>query len=203
MNTSVLNFVLLFGLGYFAYDVWNFYEDSSSPYLMAQAETSTLEATITEKNAKIEEAKVFFQTLEVKRAELRGLSEQLATMKSTLSEGLDLPQFMKSVLTEAKKVGLTVTGLTPQPQVKATYYVEQPFELTFQGVYVQLIAFMDRLSVVRNIVRVDDFSVKPKNASRQDSKYVEVEGTLRVKTYFYLGTAEDQLGKATPPGGAG
>jgi len=196
MNTSVLTMTFIAGLLYLGYGLYGFYEDADSPYQIAKAETVTLQTTITQRKQKIEEAKAFFQTLEVKRAELRQLSEQLVTMKSTLSESLDLPQFMKSVLTEAKKVGLVVTGLSPQPAVKSTYYVEQPFELTFQGVFVQMIAFMDRLSRLQNIIRVDDFSVRPRQGSKPDAKYVEIEGNLKVKTYYYVSSKEDQLGNA-------
>jgi Tfp pilus assembly protein PilO len=202
MNTSVITMAFVFALGYLGYDLYNFYEDPSSSYQLAKAETVNLQNTINERKVKIEEAKVFFQTLEAKRAELRQLSAQLNTMKSTLSESLDLPQFMKNILAEAKKVGLTVTGLSPQTSVENPYYVEQPFDLTFQGVFVQLVAFLDRLSKLENIIRVDDFSIKPKSGLLPGAKYVETEGNIKVKTYYYRGSAEDQLGDASAKTGA-
>lgn len=195
MKKSYLNLILFGLIGYFAYDAYDFFMSSASPLGTERSQVQVLQKEVSDKKMKVEDAKRFFQTLEVKRSELRAMSEQLGTMKSTLSESLDVPLFMKLVLTEAKRIGLTVTSLSPVAIVRKQYYVEQPFNLTFTGVYVQMIAFLDRLSQAQKIIRVDNFSIKPKGRSNADQKYIELDARVEVKTFYYLGTKEDDLAK--------
>jgi Tfp pilus assembly protein PilO len=187
----VLIFVAL--MGYFGWDYYNFTTASDSDLGMKHATLEQKKSDIIAKEKKIAEAKDFYQNLEKKRQELRDLSSELATMKSTLTENNDIPAFMKLVLNEAKRVGLTVTSLTPQVLQNFPYYIEQPFELSFQGVFVQLIAFLDRLAQAERIVRVDDFVVRPKGQTAKANRFVELEGTIKVRSYVYLGTTEDEV----------
>jgi Tfp pilus assembly protein PilO len=186
-----LAFVLL--LGYLGWDYYTFLTDPSSDLGIQRSNLERKKAEVVTKERKIEDAKSFYASLERKREELRQLSHELATMKSTLTETIDIPAFMKLVLGEAKKVGLSVTSLSPMPSVTKPYYIEQPFDLAFQGVYVQFVAFLDRLSQAERIVRVDDFAIKPRNAPLKGGRFVDLEGTLKVKSYVYLGTKEDEL----------
>jgi hypothetical protein len=62
-------------------------------------------------------------------------------------------------------------------------------------------------------VRIDDITVKPRGSAVRTSKYVELEGTLKVRSYVYLGTTEDDVADkggsdtmkktAVPPPGGG
>ncbi len=144
---------------------------------------------------KIEKAVEFWKTLESKKKELQNLAKDLDGMKATLSEHLDVPEFMKLILTEAKKVGLTVLGLKPISQNKKEYYTENSFELGFRGAYVQLLVFLDRLSESQRVIRVDNFLIKPKG--NPQARFVELEGTIQVKGYYYLGSKLDEVKK--PP----
>jgi Tfp pilus assembly protein PilO len=187
----------MLNLGFFvilAYLGWGYYSFTTDPTSELGTRKVALERKtkdIQVKEKKIADAKAFYQNLEKKRDELRSLSTELVTMKSTLTESNDIPAFMKLVLTEAKHVGLTVTSLSPLPAKTKQYYIEQPFDLAYQGVYVQLIAFLDRLAQAERIVRVDDFTVKPRSGTSRASKFIELEGTIKVRTYVYLGTQED------------
>jgi Tfp pilus assembly protein PilO len=190
---GMLNLLLLVIAAYLGWDYYSFTTDPTSELGVKRAEVDQKKADITTKEKKIQEAKNFYENLERKRDELRKLSTELATMKSTLTEDNDIPAFMKLVLNEAKHVGLIVTSLSPLPSSKKRYYIEQPFDLSFQGVYVQLIAFLDRLAQAERIVRVDDFSVRPRSGQSRASKFVELEGSIKVRTYVYLGTQEDDV----------
>jgi Tfp pilus assembly protein PilO len=111
---------------------------------------------------------------------------------------------MKTILTEAKRVGLNVFSIKPAAITQSDYYEEHPFDLGFRGVYVQLVVFLEHLSSLQNIARVDSLEIHPVGNSA--SKYVELEGTVQIKTYKYLGTKADTVlkaGAATPPGMGG
>lgn len=202
---SILILVFAVLMGYLGWDYYTFTTDPTSELGVQRSQLEQKKTDVIAKERKIEDAKGFYANLEKKRDELRALSTELATMKSTLTETIDIPAFMKLVLTEAKKVGLSVTSLAPLPSVNRTYYTEQPFDLTFQGVYVQFIAFLDRLSQAERIVRVDDFSIRPRGGTNRTGKFIDLEGTLKVRSYVYLGTKEDELatraGGEQPPAG--
>jgi len=180
-------------VGYLGWDFYSFTTDPTSELGTHVAALAEKKNAIAVKEKKIAEAKTFYQNLEKKRDELRKLSTELATMKSTLTENNDVPAFMKLVLNEAKRVGLMVTSLSPLASQPKQYYIEQPFDLAFQGVYVQLIAFLDRLAQAERIVRIDDFTVKPRGNSVRGNKFVELEGSIKVRSFVYLGTTEDAV----------
>ncbi len=185
------------GLLYFAYGYYNFLNDPESPLNQKKAEMQRLEAQNTTMQNKIKEAREFVKSLETKRAELRKLASQLEELKASLSENMDVADFLKMTITEAKKVGLNVISLRPAEKKKEEFYTEQTFELNFRGVYVQLMVLLERLSQSQRIIRVESFNMKPIGSSL--SRYVELEGTVQLKTYAYNGSKADQLGKDTAP----
>ena len=193
--------LLVLYLGWLGYDYYQFEYDASSPMMIQKAEAVAKSAEIKSVELKIKQAKDFYKNLETKKAELRALAEQLNGMKSTLTEGFDVPTFMKLVVTEAKKIGLIVTGLKPTKETKKEYYTEQAFDLTFQGVYAQVLVFLDRLSQAQKIVRVDNFVIHPRAAAA--SRYTELDGTIEIKAFSYVGTRDDELNKASVPPAAG
>jgi Tfp pilus assembly protein PilO len=183
----------------FGYDYYTFENDADSPLNTKKAEIVAMQTKIAGLQTKVKQAEEFYRTLENKKAELRRYAEQLSELKATVSESLDVPAFMKLIVTEAKKVGLGVVGLKPTKLTLHKYYAEQAFEMSFQGVFVQLLVFLDRMSHAQKIVRVDNFAMKPKSGNI--GKFIELVGTVEIKSYYYINTPEDEIGK-TPPGGA-
>ena len=183
---------------------WQFYEFTEtpeSPLRQAQTQIAKVTAENDKLKKKLKEAQEFYASLDRKRVEIREIAVKLNQMKSSLSEEVDVPGFVRQVMAEAKKVGLVVAGLKPEKQVKKEYYVEFPFTLTFRGVYVQLVVFLKRLSDMKRIVRIGDLAVKP--AGSQTAKYVDIDGQLQVLTYIYAGSQADEIAKKSQgkPGG--
>lgn len=202
-----ITLLLVLFLGYLAYDYSVFMNDPASLLTAKKTELKGAKEINNKIQERVKQANEYVRNLEAKTAEIRRLAVELEGMKATLTESLDVPGFMKMAITEAKKVGLVVLGLKPTALNKSEYYVEQAFELNFRGVYVQLLVFLDRLSQAQKIVRVDNFSIKPKGGG--SSRYVELEGTVQIKTYYYLGSKADELGRteslapaSVPPSGS-
>ncbi|MBC7691105.1 MAG: type 4a pilus biogenesis protein PilO [Methylotenera sp.] len=181
---------------FYGYDYYTFENSPESPLNMKKAEIVTLQTQVSDLQGKIKKAEDFFKTLEAKKAELRRYAGQLGELKTSVSDSLDVPSFMKLIVTEAKKVGLSVVALKPTKLTKQKYYAEQAFDLSFQGVYVQLLVFLDRMSQAQKIVRVDDFTMKPKSGNT--GKFIELVGNIEIKTYYYISTAEDNVGVLPP-----
>jgi Tfp pilus assembly protein PilO len=201
----VVPILVLYG-AWAGWDYYGFTTADDSPVRAREAQIQSAEEETRKTQAKLKELEEFARNLERKRAEVRGLASKLDEMKATLTEELDIPELVKLVVREAQKVGLTVVSIRPTEQKPSEFYVEQSFELAFKGVFVQLLVYLERLSSLERIVRVDNFDVKAAGAST--SAYVELEGKIEVKAYRYNASSADQVAKepgahpAAPEGGA-
>ena len=182
-------FVYLLFLGYQYYEFTN---DDGSPLVQKVHELESVKKENVALQVKLKASQEFYKTLDAKRAELRSMALKLEELKSSIPTQVDVPQFMKLVLTEAKRSGLSVSGLRPLESVKKDYYEEFPFAMGFRGYYAQLVLFMDRLASLQTIIRVDDFEVKPTGDSV--SRFVPLEGVLQVKAFRYAGNQKKGAG---------
>jgi Tfp pilus assembly protein PilO len=189
--------MLVVYLGYLGSDYYGYMHNAESPLTIKRKEVDDLKAENVKLQGKIKEAEVFLKSLETKKLELRRLAGELDSMKGTLSESLDQAAFMASARLEAKRVGLTVKDLRSGASVQKEYYVEQIFELDFQGVYVQLMLFLEHMANLQRIVRVDTFDIRP--ASSSVARYVEITGRVQIKAYHYVASKADKLGREEQP----
>lgn len=177
---------------YTVYSIYDFKVNPDSKLGQAQGQLSAAE----QENAKLQEqltaAKQFFQTLSVKREELRALAVELDQMRTVLTGDLDVAGLIKMVVIEARRVGITVISIKPLPIVKNEYFDEQPFALEFHGVYAQLLVFLERLASLERIVRVDEFEIKRIGST---GPYIDLEGKVKIKAYRYKGSKADDLAK--------
>ena len=112
------------------------------------------------------------------------------------------------LLTEAKRSGLTVTSVTPVKgqstpppapapgsgvAVEANYTANQDFEIRSTGIYFQYVAFLDRVANLKKIIRVEDVTFAATTPAT--SKYVQLKSSLTLRTFVYLPTKADELGK--------
>jgi Tfp pilus assembly protein PilO len=190
LNRIPIAGVLLVFAAYLLYDYYSFihgeYQQRQTELQAVQAETQAL-------TTKLAQAREFYKTLDQKRAELRSLAQQLEQMKATLADTTDVPAFMKMVVIEAARVGLTVLGLKPTTSQTYDYYVEQAFDLQYRSVYPQLVVFLERLSNLETIIRVDNFNAKRNGPST--AQFVELNGVLELRTYRYRTSKADDIVK--------
>ncbi len=190
-----LPLTLIFVL-YMAFVAWNYMEkenDPASPIAMKKTQYQAAKATLEATQNKLRETDAFVRSLETKRAELQVLAKQLADTKASISEGIDTAAFVKTVVGEAAKVGLRIRGLKPLGKKDLEYYSEHSFDLSFSGAYVQVIVFLDRIVNADSFVRAENIKIH-----RQGSpvaSIVEVDGSMQLKTYRYLGTHADDVAK--------
>ena len=187
---------MLFFVLFLAYVGYQFYSFTSLPDSLLFQKRALLESKLEEKKQtenKIKVAKEFYRTFEQKRVGLRDLTLQLESLKTSLSDHVDVPLFIKTVVQEAEKVGLTVVAIKPSGQEKRDFYMEQSFDLSFSGVYVQLLVFLDHISTLDRIMRVENLDLHRKGLAT--APYVEITGKVQVKTYSYLGSKADDVAK--------
>lgn len=192
---------LLVWATFLGWEYYSYESSDTSPLVQKRIEKENVRNENAGLETQLKRVKEFAKNLEIKRLEIRNLTLELDSLKATISEDLNLPDFMKSTLTEARKVGLTVLSLKPTLGSKHEYYAEQAFDLKFRGAFVQVVVFLDRLANMQKVVRVDNFEMKPLGSNM--AKIVELQGTVEIKAYRYVGSKADDLGKAlnstTPP----
>ena len=197
--------VLIAALGYIGYGFYQFKYSPDSALTLKTMESDRISKENGDIDKRIKSAREFYRTLDQKRMEHRQLAQQLDEMKATLTDQLDVPQLVRMFVTEAAKVGLNVTSIRPGITKTEDYYAYQSFQLDFRAVYVQLLVFLERLSTVERIVRIETLTATPSGS--QTAQYVELTGAIELKAYKYIGSKADTLGRTegdanAPAGGA-
>ena len=182
-------------LAYIGYQYYDFRSNPSSPYVEKMKVLTDAQELNKKSNLKLKEVQEFIKHLNDKKVELRELSKTLQDVKGSLPEYLDVPKFMKTVVTEAKRVGMTIMSLSPSGSENKEYYTEQNFKMEFRTAFVQYLAFLQRIANVNDIVRIENFEMSSVGNAR--NKFVEISGKLEIKTYRYLASKADSLGKET------
>jgi Tfp pilus assembly protein PilO len=173
------------------WDFKSFQEDQTSDFGMKTSQVTQTKAEIVSLEKKNVEMQEFVKAIDAKKMELSELSSKLFELKSALSDRLDAAEFTRSIFTEAKKAGLDVQSIRPKGKLDTEFYREFPFELRFKGVYPQIFTFLNRISNMQRVVRVDQFSLRPISSAK--SQFVQLEGDLELKTYAYLGSQADKI----------
>ncbi|MBI2711961.1 MAG: type 4a pilus biogenesis protein PilO [Bdellovibrio sp.] len=192
INKLPLTLLLVAYLGYLGYDYYEFTNSDQSPLVSKRKEIETAKANAQKAQAKLKDLDRFVKGLETKKVEIRQLALDLQETKSSIPERSDVPGFMKALITEAKRSGLKISGLRPGESSNKEFYSEQHYDLRFQGAYSQVLAFMDRISNMSDIIQIDSFQMKPVGSAL--AKFVNLDGSIDLKTFSYLGTKEDKIG---------
>lgn len=181
--------MLMVYLLWVGYQTYGFLEDPASPLQMKKTDVVKQEEKNKQLDQKVKAAKEFYKNLDVKRLTLRNLTGQLNETRATLSEENDIPGFIKLVVTEAKKVGLTVSSIQPTTETVKELWVEQKFEMQYRGVFVQLLVFLQRLANLQKIIRSDEIDLKP--VGQSNGRFVEIEGRMILQTFRYSASKTD------------
>jgi len=194
-------FALFMYSGYQVYVFLNQYKtDPESNFYVQKSQVDQVKKEIESLEKKNKAMQEFLKGLEKTKVDISEQSLKLSELKAAMSEKVDVPEFMKLVVTEAKRAGLTVLGIKPKARQDLEYYREFPFELKLKGVYAQMVTFMGRIANLERLIRIDAYSLKP--VSSASSRFVEIEGEFEVKTFGYLGSQADQVGQAGQAGQA-
>ncbi len=176
-------FLLVVYLGYLGFQHYTFLNDASSPLGAKKVELEDLKKRKDALDLKLKVANDFLKNIDSKRMELRTLAAELQSVKDALPDFIDIPLSMKMLVTEAKKVGLAVQAVNPKPEVKKDFYCEQPFSLKVFGTFIQVLAFIDRLANVSQLVVIEGIEMTP--VGSQQAKYVAINVNLDATFYRY------------------
>ncbi len=174
---------------YLGYEQYNFKYDADSAFSVKKKELEDSKTRREQMSKKLTSLADFAKNVEKKKSDLIQAVTELQGVRDAMPDRLDLPVLMKMLVTEAKKVGLTVQAISPVGEVKRDYYVEQPLKVKVSGAYLQILALFERLSSVNQIIQIDSFELTPD--SEKSKKGPLLIAILEVKFFRYLGTKED------------
>ncbi len=183
---------------YYGWDVYEFHTAPDREVANFTRDIDGLQGSNDKLQGRVGELKKFQLELEQKRQDIRQLTTRLDEVKANLPEEFNIALFMQTVITEAKKAGLTPMAIRPQERTPKSDYMEHSFDFAFRGIYHQLLMFLKRLTQLQTIVRVESFVVRP--TSRRVGSIPEVEGNIQIKGFSYMRTNADEISKTT--GGA-
>jgi len=186
----------LIGFGIVLYFGWQYYDfenNEQSELNQEKARVVSIREDIDRKNKKLKEVEAFKQTVFDRRRKIDEMRAELDAKKLAVSERVDAAEFMGVLNGQARRVGLEVMRLEPGQSATKELYAEHPFKLSFRGVFVQFLVFLERLAKLDKIVRVDRFDVRPSSKAQVSRSLVELEGQLEMKVYRYVNSAADSL----------
>lgn len=187
---SLIGFAILMLFGWQYYDFMN---NETSELNQEKARVVGIREEISKKNQKLKDVETFKQTVVERRRKIDELRAELESKKLAVSESVDAAEFMGVLNAQARRVGLEVMRLEPGQSTSKELYAEHPFRLSFRGVYVQFLVFLERLAKLEKIVRVDRFDVKPSAKAQVSRSLVELEGQMEMKVYRYVSSAADTM----------
>ena len=179
------------GIGWVAYDSYDFFYGDTSPLITMRNQLKSAQDENKKIAERIKKNQEFASTLEKKRRELIDLGRRLEEIKAGLSSDVDVPTFIRSINTEAKRAGLDIQSVNPEVAVAKDSFSEQSFRINYSGFYVQLLIFLERLMSSKSVLNFEEFDLKSQGAT--SARFVQLSGLLRIKTYRYLATDADQI----------
>ena len=180
-----VSLLLVIGLAYLMFDYNQYINDPGSELNLKKKDLSDSETTETNLKRKIVEVKEFSKKIETVRKDLASLDREFQSVRSILPEKVNLALTMKTVITEAQKLGLLIVSIQPGVLERKELVTQHPFDLEFQGSFQQYMSLLDRIQYLNEVVMVKSFSLKA--VGSVEAKYVELTGKLRLFAVEYSG----------------
>ena len=180
-------------LGYFGWGYYDFLNNESSELNQEKARVVSIREDISRKTSKLKEVEQFRLTVDARRRQILEMKSRLEELKLAVSDTLDNSEFMDILNAEARRVGLDVVQLSHGTTGLKELYAEHPFKLSVRGVYLQFLVFLERLSKLQKIIRVDTFSVLPRPGAQISRPLVELDVALDMKVFRYISSAADKV----------
>lgn len=179
--------------GWLAYDYYDWLNSPTSELGAKKTALATAKTDLATLDKKLAVGEEFFRNLDDIRTRIRALSGQLDSTKALIGADIDVGAFVRIITLEAQKLGIIVKSFKPASPAEVTKenYVEVPYTVTLRGAYVQMLVFFDRIAKLQQIVRISGFGMKP--TGNIYAKYVELEGTVKLVAYRYVGNAVDEI----------
>lgn len=139
---------------------------------------------------------------EGKLREIKELGEKDQSLVGKFPRSPNIPDVLKDLADVADKTGLEFTQITPGKLRRREFLVETPLEVALAGNYVQLMSFLDAISNLRRVVRVEKLQLNTPQI-RGETTTIKADVTLVIyhldETARLASAAAAAAPPATPP----
>jgi type IV pilus assembly protein PilO len=119
----------------------------------------SLETDIKAQEMKLAELKRAAEQVQVLEAEIAKLEEEFGKLVALLPDQREIPGLLASVSKLAAQSGLEQVSFQPQPEQMHEFYAIIPVRLELIGSYHELGVFLDKVSKLDRIVKVDNLGL--------------------------------------------
>ena len=172
---------------------WNFwYSEAEDQLVTLDSEILTLER----KKAEMEKVRTDVRKYE---KEVERLEDDKKELENQLPQDKAVAALIESFENEAKLIGVTLDGISPESEILGDLYAEIPVELKMTGSYHGILKFFDRVGRLPRIVNVG--SIEMRDPKVTDSG-VSLTATCTATTFRYLKPEERPKPVAPKPAAA-
>src|SRR5512137_1322918 len=171
--------VLLTALNYFVFSVPTLglsISDTEARIARAEAEQKRLDNDLIEKTAIANNLNQF-------RREKELLEQRLQEALAELPEEKKIDELLQLFQEQARKAGLEINAIEPQPEVNEGFYARVPINMTVVGNFHEIVTFFDSLARLRRIVNVNNISL---DSPRDTRGKVTLTGKFLVTTFMFV-----------------
>ena len=120
------------------------------------------------------------------KAESERHSRDLEVMRQLVPTGNEVPSLLEQVSTAARRVGLDLASVQPEPVVEGDQFDTYRYKIAVNGGYHQVAEFLTNVGSLTRIIAPVNLSLAPVNNARTGQK--RTEGTSSLDTRFEIQT---------------
>src|SRR4051812_12938007 len=140
------------------------------------------------------------------RAEAERYAQDLEVMRRLVPTGNEVPALLEQVSTAARRVGLDIADVQPEPQLAGDQYDAYKYRLSVRGAYHQIGDLLTNIGSLQRIVAPINLTLAPTNAVDQRKKGPRtqpVEARFEIQTYVARTVLAPAAKVVTPAGDPG
>lgn len=180
--------LVLTALNYFVFSVPALgpsVSDLEEKIARSEAEQKRLDNDLIEKTAIANNLNQF-------RRERELLEQRLQEALAELPEEKKIDELLQLFQERARKAGLEIASIEPQPEVSEGFYARVPINMVVSGSFHEIVTFFDSLARLRRIVNVNNITLDgPKDTGGR----VTLNGKFLVTTFMFVQPKQGGGGK--------
>ena len=133
-------------------------------------------------------------------AEAARLSKDLEVMRLLVPTGNELPSLIEQVSTAARREGLDIASLEPQPVINGETFDTYKYKITVTGGYHALGEFLTNVGSLQRIVAPINVSLALSTKKESNAVKLAPEGTAAVESKFEIQTYVIRTAPVAPGG---
>jgi type IV pilus assembly protein PilO len=139
------------------------------------------------------------------RAEAERYAQDLEVMRRLVPTGNEVPALLEQVSTAARRVGLDISDVQPEPQLAGDQYDAYKYRLSVRGAYHQIGDLLTNIGSLQRIVAPINLTLVPVTGDqrKQRPRTQPVEARFEIQTYVARTVLAPAAKAVTPAGEPG